>query len=483
VRASQQFGERAWGAPRRLNALDTFMWRCEQDPRLRSGLVMLYLLDRPPDPQRFAAGHEWATRMVPRLRERPVAPLLAPTVPVWTPDPRFDVAAHLRRAALPRPAGRRELLDLAEDLAAAPFAPDRPPWQSVLVEDLCWEPEGYRAAWLLKFHHALGDGSLVASWLATLLGRGREPRADKPRPPAPALLLDSVAQRLVGPLAGEAGPAVRRIAGAALRTARTPLRTTAEVGRATRTLIETTTRPVGRPSPLLRARGTTRRFEAVTADLNGLRSAARAVGVSTNAALCAGLLAGFRLYHDAHRVTASTLPFAMTVPGPGPVSARDTGRPGGNRFSGVKLAGPLDERDPVALCRTVGRLLSSAAAPFSPAALDAVLACVNQLPTTLLTGLAASLGHSYDLQVSHVVAPARGAYVSGARIELGYCFGPVPGCAVMALMVSQRGRGALALTVDTAAVPDPPVLTACIESGFADVIGGCAAASQRGSSL
>ena len=239
MRALARLGSQAWqDLPRRLNPLDTLMWRCEDDPRLRSGLVLLLLLDRTPDRTRFAAGHEWATRMIPRLRERPVAPLLAPNMLLWEPDPEFDIARHMRRVRLAQPAGRRELLDLAENLAAAPFAANRPPWESVLVEDLRWKqelerpapekpgpekpkPERYRAAWLVKFHHVLADGPLLASWLSTLLSRSREPRQDKPRPAAPALWLDRLPDRLLGPLPDEAGPAVRRIAHTALRAART----------------------------------------------------------------------------------------------------------------------------------------------------------------------------------------------------------------------------------------------------------------------
>lgn len=465
MRPSEHLGEGAWQLPRRLDPLSTLMWRCEQDPMLRPALVLILLLDRPPDPWRFAAGHEWATRMIPRLRERPVAPLLTPSMPVWTPDPEFDVARHVRRAALPQPGGRRELLELAETLVAAPFAMNRPLWESVLVEDLRGEPAGYRAAWLVKFHHCLADGPVVAFWLRALLNRGREPRTDKPRPPAPPRWLESVPGRLLGPLADEAGPAAEGIARAAFSVVRAPASTLIGIGVKTRTLLDVTTRPAGKPSPLLRPRGTTRRFAGTQIDLEGLRSAARDLGVSVNAAYCAGLLAGVRLYHDAHGVRVPSVSAAITMP-----VQRDGPRTG-NQFNGGKFAGPLDEKDPRELCRSVERGFARAAPPFSPAALDAVLTCVNTLPTAAFLGLARSLGRSHDLQVSHVVAPGRDAYVSGARVEELWCFGPAPGCAVMAIMVSQRRTATLALTLDTAAVPDPATFLQCVEEGFLDVVG------------
>jgi diacylglycerol O-acyltransferase / wax synthase len=465
VRPSQYLGEGAWRLPGRLDSLSTLMWRCERDPMLRPALVMVVLLDRPPDPGRFAAGHEWATRMVPRLRERPVAPLLTPTMPLWAPDPEFDIARHLRRAGLPSPAGRRELFDLAQELAATPFDLRRPVWESVLVEDLRGEREPYRAAWLVKFHHCLADGPLVSYWLSALLNRGREPRADKPQPPAPARRLETVPEQLIGPITADAAPAARRMARGALAALRTPISTALGMGADARTLADVLTRPAGRPSPLLRARGTTRRFEGVPIDLDGLRSAARNAEVSVNAAYCAGLLSGLRHYHAAHGVTAASVSAAMTIP------VRRPGPRIGNQFNGAKFPGPLDVPDPRALCRAVDTMLARAAVPFPPSTLDLVLTGVNQVPDAVLSRLARSLGRSLDLQVSHVVAPTRAAYVSGARLEEVWCFGPAPGCAVMALMVSRRRTATLGLTLDTAAVPDPTTFRECVETGFAEVIG------------
>jgi diacylglycerol O-acyltransferase / wax synthase len=466
LRTSEYFGEAAWRAPRRLDPLSAFMWRCGHDPMVRPGLILVVLLDRPPDRRRLVAGHEWATRMVPRLRERPVAPLLTPTMPVWLPDPEFDVARHLHWAGLPRPAGLRELLDLAEELAAKPFDANRPPWESVLVEDLCWEPERYRSAWLVKFHHCLADGPALALWLRALLSRGREPRTGKPRPAAPPWRLDSLSAQMMGPVVDELAPTARRISQAAFPAARSPVGKAIETVTMARRLLDVATRPVGKPSPLLRSRGTTRRFEAVAIEFDGLRATARTAGVSVNAAYCAGLLVGLRHYHDMHGVTAQTVSAAITKPiqefGP---------RRMGNRFNGAKFAGPLTEMDPQALCRAVDRSLAQAAPPFSPSGLDTALTCVNQLPTAALTRLARNLGRSIDLQISQVVAPGRDAYVSGARIERVWCFGPAPGCAAMALLVSRRNLATIAMTLDTAAIPDPSTFLRCVEEGFAELVG------------
>ncbi|MBR7839191.1 hypothetical protein KDL01_38370, partial [Actinospica durhamensis] len=355
MRPSDHFGRNAWTLPRRPDPLSTLMWRCDRDPSLRPALVLVVLLDRAPEPERLRAGHEWATRMIPRLRDRLVAPLLTPRTPIWTPDPEFDIGRHLRRAALPRPGGRRALLDLAEQLAAAPFDLDRPPWESVLVEELPGESEPYRAAWLVKLHHCLADGPQLAFWFATLLSRTRTPRTDKPQPPAPPRWLDTpLTEQLVGTLADDATSAARGLARAARAAAGSPVRSTLGIGTMAYRLMEVTTRPAGKPSPLLRPRGTTRRFEGVEIDLDRLRATARANDVSVNAAYCAGLFTGLRLYHQAHRVTTPSTSAAITLP------VSRTGPRTGNQFNGGKFAGPLDDQDPKSLCRTLEQSLTRA---------------------------------------------------------------------------------------------------------------------------
>ena len=51
-----------WGREREMNALEALMWRAEADPRLRSTICALEMLDCAPDWERFLAAHEWGTR-------------------------------------------------------------------------------------------------------------------------------------------------------------------------------------------------------------------------------------------------------------------------------------------------------------------------------------------------------------------------------------------------------------------------------------
>ena len=51
-----------------MSAFEALMWRIEADPRLRSPMTMVDLLDQVPDWERLRAAHDWASRLIPRFR-------------------------------------------------------------------------------------------------------------------------------------------------------------------------------------------------------------------------------------------------------------------------------------------------------------------------------------------------------------------------------------------------------------------------------
>nr|MBA2348857.1 hypothetical protein [Solirubrobacterales bacterium] len=177
--SSDQAG--AWGQAREMNGTEALMWRAEGDPRLRSTITSLELLDTTPDWERFLAAHDWATRLVPRFRQRVVEPALGLGTPTWVVDPDFDLHYHVRRVRLPGDGSQEELLGLAEQLAMVPFDKARSPWEVVLIEGL----EGGQAAYMLKLHHATTDGLGAVQLLGMLHSKDRAPTKDKQQVPPP----------------------------------------------------------------------------------------------------------------------------------------------------------------------------------------------------------------------------------------------------------------------------------------------------------
>src|SRR5664279_2531944 len=144
----------AAGLPEELSAVDQLLHRGEANPRTRSGIMGVELLDSTPDWERFRARFENASRKVLRLRQKVVMPTLPTAAPRWVVDPDFNLDFHVRRIRVPEPGTLREVLDLAEVSLQSPLDISRPLWTATLVEGL----EGGKAATLLHLSHADTDG-------------------------------------------------------------------------------------------------------------------------------------------------------------------------------------------------------------------------------------------------------------------------------------------------------------------------------------
>ena len=75
-----------------------------------------------------------------------------------------------------------------------------------------------------------------------------------------------------------------------------------------------------------------------------------------------------------------------------------------------------------------------------------------------------------DLQASNIAGLPYPAYLAGARIERMLPFGPLPGCAVMATLLSYAGTCCIGLNTDPTAVTEPDVFVRCVEEGLDEVL-------------
>jgi diacylglycerol O-acyltransferase / wax synthase len=61
-------------------------------------------------------------------------------------------------------------------------------------------------------------------------------------------------------------------------------------------------------------------------------------------------------------------------------------------------------------------------------------------------------------------------YIAGARIQRMFPFGPLPGCAVMAALVSHNGVCCIGINMDPAAVTEPDLFLNCVRKGLDEVL-------------
>ena len=180
------------GHSSRMTDAEALMWQAERNPGMRSAFSSVTFLDRAPDVARFRQRMARAVVAIPRLRQRVVDIAGGWVPPAWADDEHFDLDFHVRHLALPAPATRRQLLDLAALLHEEVFDPSRPLWQFTVVEGL----EGDEAALIAKLHHTISDG--IGAIRLSAMFTDIEPDPDRSAETAPA------AAGAVGPPAGGA---------------------------------------------------------------------------------------------------------------------------------------------------------------------------------------------------------------------------------------------------------------------------------------
>jgi WS/DGAT/MGAT family acyltransferase len=455
-----------WGSAPEMNPLETAMWRAEAaDPRLRANVALLELLDPAPDWERLRAAHEWASRMVPRMRQRVVEPALGIGTPRWATVAELDLDAHVHRVRLEAPGSMRQLLDVVGEFVSAPLDRNRPLWQAMLVEGLS---DG-RAGYVVKTHHSTTDGLGAVQLMSRLHSRTAEHDPARPEPPVPTPDDDVsrtalLTEQLVGTVRSAPLALLRRGAGALGSVTRPWDAVTSALGSAraaTRTLA-----PPGPGSALLTPRGGGWHLEVLEVPLADLKAGAKAAGGSLNDGFLAAMIGGFRRYHERHGAPLGTLAVGI------PISLRAQDAPeGGNRFTGARFPAPLDEADPAGRIRTIREFVLSVRGDSGSSVVNDLLApTLSWLPAPVIGAVSGQLTSANDVQISNVPGVTHPVYIAGSRIERMYPFGPLPGCAAMITLLSHEGQCCIGVNVDAAAVTDPAGLVADLQAGLDEVV-------------
>ncbi|QXC62919.1 wax ester/triacylglycerol synthase family O-acyltransferase [Aquihabitans sp. G128] len=391
--------------------------------------------------------------LVPPFRRRLVEVPLNLAHPVWVEDPDFDLDFHIRRIGCPAPGGRRELGEMAGQIASTPLDRSRPLWELWVIEGLKQDRIGV----VTKVHHSAIDGSSGAELMVHLFDlepEAADPPAPEEREPESIptdleLLGHAAASRFrktvaLPKLIGQTVGAVNRV----VQGRRDPDKA---VGAA----------PLGAPNtswcgPLspLRNVGFAR---VPLADVRALKTAFECTVNDVVLGLCAGTLRSYMLDRD-------ELPDEPLVAAC-PVSVRQEGEAaGGNKVSAMfttldtQLADPTERIRAIQAC-TVGAKEEHKAVGADMLQNWAEYAAPNtfNLASRLYAswGLAGSHRPIHNVIISNVPGPPFPLYYAGAEMVAAYPMGPVmEGVGLNITVFSYRDSVDFGFMVDRELVPD-----------------------------
>jgi len=407
--------------------------------------------------------------LVPRYRQRvqPVPWGLAQ--PVWVDDTSFDLATHVRRAALPQPGTEEQLCELVARLMSRPLDRAHPLWEVYLVEGLA--PR--RFALVSKTHHALVDGVTALDLLQVLLEATAEPAAvATPRwqaapPPGPAELLAGA----VVDLARDPRAALRAAAGAAAAGANLALgvaRSGARMGGTVAGVVRTSQR-----TPFNVEVTGQRRFAMVDTDLEVYRGVRRSRQCTINDVVLAVVTGALRrwLLSRGSPVTSGTIVRAVV-----PVRVSDPDQPGVDRGQVTHSLVDLPVGEPMPLLRLTRIAFDMAhqrqGLPMIEA--QAMVSLAGFGPPTLHrmgARVAATLRRrGSHVTVVNVPGPQHRLYAAGSPMVRTYPVVPLTaGQALSIGATSYDGRICYGLNADRSAVADLGLLQESLIDALAEL--------------
>jgi diacylglycerol O-acyltransferase / wax synthase len=446
-----------------LRNTDAFTWAMESDPRLRSTVVSVVLLDRSPDWEAVRERFDLMSRKLPVFRQR-VVPSPPPAPPRWEYDPDFDLGYHIRRAVAPGAGTLEDVLEIARLAEMQDFDRARALWEITCIDGL----EDGGAAMVCKFHHSLTDGIGGVQIAMTLFNLSEELYERAPLPAEPEVARPSWLSGyrdtwrydtglIINAVAGAAKAAPRLVYGAVRR----PIATARTAG-AIATSVYRTVRPISRTgSPLVTDRGLIRHLSVHHVPMAQLREAAHHCGGALNDAFVAGVAGGLRLYHEEHDAEIGDLHLTM------PISLRNKADDmGGNRITLMRFDVPVGEADPAARISAIHQRAGAVRAERSLPYTQLIAGALNLMPRWYI----GSVLRHVDFLASDVPGVPVPVFLGGAAVRAQYAFGPTIGSAVNVTLLTYVDTCALGIDIDTVAIPDYDVFHQALVAGFDEVL-------------
>jgi WS/DGAT/MGAT family acyltransferase len=459
-----------------LSGEDLGFWWGDQ-PRQRSTMAMLLLLDRRPHSDRLRAAMWRAVEAVPRLRQRVVDAPLDLARPRWEDDPTFDLDFHVRRYAVshddgsPQHATPTDLFHTLGPIYERPFDRSRPLWELIELDG-----PGPGSALFFRLHHGVADGvggNAIIAALTDAEADAATPSAAREPPPGaweeeslPGRLASAVGQRIREDLAR--GVALQRAAWSAMTHPSSWLTAARVVRGIVSDLGDSSDSP-------LRDFGPGRHLSGFELPFEPLRKARAALAGQMIDLMLTAVAGAVGAWHRANG--HGDVGEVMTLV---PINLRPREEQGlragtGNRATGVMVRLPLHEADPIARFHEIHARVTERKAQPLVEHLPALAELLAVLPRPLFRYLSRASSQAVNLIVTNVPGIMQPRYVAGARITAGYPFAPLaPRCPVSIALYGYDQRLYVGIDADRTAMPDLHAFEEMLRAAFAEVIAAAA---------
>ena len=425
-----------------MSSSDALIWHIERDPLLRSTVMSVWFLQRPPSPERMRATVERMVTQLPRLRQR----VVDGRRPKWVEAEHFEISDHYFYGDLGGDAETRDVLNHAQNWVREPFDRERPLWQLGVFTGLV---DG-RGALVLKLHHAIADGVGLMLMLAALADLEPNPRhraelADVVSAPAPMVKT----RRQIGEI-------VRH----PFKSLKSAVRSLVSIAR----LVMPNRKPL---SPLLTGRSALLCLDTKALPFATLRNAGKQAEASLNDAFISLVLDTLDRYHKRHGGECDRVRIHM------PINIRDaaTADRAGNQFVPARIVMNVGDNDTEGRLRRVSKHLAAVRQEPALRWVNTVSAAIQRLGVPISRRIIGGMMKGVDVLASNVAGPPCPLYLAGEHVEEFYAFGPPAGAALNITLFSYDNTVHLGVTSVVGAVDSRQEFMACLDEAIADMAG------------
>ncbi|WP_067899178.1 wax ester/triacylglycerol synthase family O-acyltransferase [Nocardia vaccinii] len=426
-----------------------FMELEDADRRISLAIGAVAIIDGPcPGRAEFLSGMAAGLPRDPRLRQRMRRAPLDIASAVWEEDPNFDLAHHIRWAALPDPADEASLRELVATELTRRLDRDHPLWEIVAVERVC----GDRWAVLIKAHHSMVDGlsgiSLFESFCDAPDGGATVQRAETENHSRPELFGTlATAARLPFAVPGWAAATVRTLAPVLYAVVRPAVRTSLNG-------------PIGQQ----------RRYALARTSLSEVREIGAVFDVSVNDVAVAAIAAAYRRLLLARGERPAVRGLRVLVPVA--TRAADAKNVLDNRVSAMLPHLPIEMDDPVERLLSVHDRIGRHRARGEAEAEKSLLALADRIPFALVAWtfrLATRFPQrGIGALATNVPGPRHPLTMQGRKvIEIWPCIPIAMRLRTTIAILSYEGRLIFGITGDYDSTPDIEALATGIATEIA----------------